>query len=124
MTDQVQAFEAWALVEIFGHSRLAGKVTEQSVGGCNFVRVDVPEVEARGVKIPAFTQLLGEKSIFRLTLCTEETARKAAVAWQAAPFVAFEAPTVPALTHRERWDDDQYDDDPLDDHDDDEELPL
>jgi len=107
VTDQVQAFEAWALVEVMGHSRLAGKVTEQSIGGANFVRVDVPEVEARGVKIPAFTQLLGSSAIFRITITTEDTARKAAAAWQAAPFVAFEAPTVPALTHsREQWDED------------------
>lgn len=111
MTDQPQNFEAWALVEIFGHSQIAGKVTNQTVGSCSFVRVDVAEVDGRnGVKIPAFTQLLGEKSIFRMTLCTEETARKAAAAWRAAPFIAFEAPTVPAITHQ-RYEDPNDDDD-------------
>jgi hypothetical protein len=34
--------EQWAIVEIFGHQRIAGRLTEQTIGGCSFVRVDVP----------------------------------------------------------------------------------
>ena len=37
-------FECFALVEIFGHTRIAGKVTEQVIAGTGFVRVDVPEL--------------------------------------------------------------------------------
>lgn len=46
-----QPFESWALVELFGHQRIAGHVTEQQIGGCQFVRVDVPEIEDK----PGFT---------------------------------------------------------------------
>jgi hypothetical protein len=43
MSEQQQKFEQWAIVELFGHQRIAGLVTEQAVGGCSFVRVGVPE---------------------------------------------------------------------------------
>lgn len=52
-------FESWAIVEVMGHSRYAGFVHEQSIGGASFVRVDVPAVEGR----PEFTKLLGQSSI-------------------------------------------------------------
>ena len=39
MTDK---FDHWCIVELFGHNQIAGKVTEQAIGGQSFVRVDVP----------------------------------------------------------------------------------
>jgi hypothetical protein len=38
-----QSFEGWAILELMGHRRLGGYVTEQQVGGVAFVRIDVPE---------------------------------------------------------------------------------
>ena len=68
-----KTFDQWAIVEIMGHQRYAGRVTEQSVGGCNFVRVDVP-----GVKdMQPFTKLFGQSSIYCITPVDEETARAA-----------------------------------------------
>jgi len=29
-------FEAWGLLELFGHQRLAGRLSEQTIGGCHF----------------------------------------------------------------------------------------
>ncbi len=46
-----QKFEAWAIVELFGHQKIAGRLTEQTIGGCHFLRVDVPDVNGR----PGFT---------------------------------------------------------------------
>lgn len=34
----------WAIVELFGHQRIAGRISEQVFGGTNLIRVDVPEV--------------------------------------------------------------------------------
>lgn len=69
-----EKFEQWAIVEVMGYQRLAGKVTEQAVGGTSFVRVDVPEV---GCCQP-FTKLLGSGAIYAITITDEETAKAAA----------------------------------------------
>ncbi len=59
MTVTVEKFEQWCVVEIMGHKKFAGFVTEQSVGGTSFVRIDVPEVAVAGRTLPAFTKLFG-----------------------------------------------------------------
>ena len=52
-TETQQKLEAWAIVELFGHTRIAGHVSKFVIGGASFMRVDVPEVE----NVPAFTRL-------------------------------------------------------------------
>lgn len=37
-----QKFEVFAVVELFGHQKLAGKVAEQSIGAATFIRVYAP----------------------------------------------------------------------------------
>jgi hypothetical protein len=82
------SFEAWAIVEIFGHQKYAGKVSEFAIGGCNFVRVDVPELAAHPSRkqdgaSPAFSKLFGNGAIYSITLVSEAVAR--AVAEQIRP---------------------------------------
>ncbi|HEY0169427.1 MAG TPA: hypothetical protein VGB98_00120 [Pyrinomonadaceae bacterium] len=48
MDDTKKTFDCWCVLELFGHVRLAGHVTEASIGGCSFLRVDVPEREGEG----------------------------------------------------------------------------
>lgn len=86
--DEAQKFESWALIEVMGHSRYAGYVTEQAVGGCNFVRVDVPAFEG----LPAFTKLLGQSSIFAITPVTEQIARGMAQQFRNKPVQVYELP--------------------------------
>lgn len=86
-----QKFESFAIVEVMGHSRYAGFVTEQAIGGASFVRVDVPAVG----DIAAFTKLLGAGSIFAITPVSKETARAAAASYRATPVNVWEI-TVPA----------------------------
>ncbi len=76
-----EKFEQWAIVEVMGHQRLAGKVTEQAIGGTAFVRVDVPEVN----KCQPFTKLLGSGAIYAITIVNEETARAVAGQLQQKP---------------------------------------
>lgn len=64
-------FESWALVELFGHTRMIGKVTEQTIGGIPFVRVDVPADGDRS----AYTRFLGNGAIYSITPLEETAAR-------------------------------------------------
>ncbi len=75
----------WAIVEIFGHSRYAGTVSEHTIGGCSFVRVDVPEVEGE----PAFTKLFGNAAIYSITPVSEAIARVVAKQFQSRPLTVY-----------------------------------
>src|SRR5574337_221358 len=79
-------FEQWAIVELFGHTRIAGKLTEQTIGGCAFVRVDVPEVvSADGSTLPGFTKLFGQGAIYGISFVDEATAKISARDIQSQP---------------------------------------
>lgn len=64
----MEKFELNAVVELFGHTKMAGKVTEQSIGVATFVRVDVPETSQQ----PKFTRLLNPSAIYAINPVTEE----------------------------------------------------
>lgn len=84
--------ELWAIIELFGHARIAGRVSEQTIGGQSFVRVDVPEVrwciqdgyrnnEATSPTehvIAAHTRSFGAGAIYAINWCDERAARLAA----------------------------------------------
>ena len=76
-----ETFDQWCIVELFGHSRIAGRVTEQTIGGTAFVRVDVPDTG----KNKGFTKFLGSGAIYAMTPVDEQTARIAAEAFNAPP---------------------------------------
>ena len=69
--DTAKPFDSWAIVEVMGHQCYAGRVTEETIAGTAFVRVDVPAIDGT----PAFTKLLGASAIFCITPCDEEIAR-------------------------------------------------
>lgn len=72
MTSPSENFEQWAIVELMGHRRLAGLVTEEERFGTKMLRVDIPPTKEGGQKI---TQYYGGSSIYALTITDEETAR-------------------------------------------------
>ncbi len=97
--NQSNEIKTWAIVEIMGHQQIAGFAQTVAFGGTIMLRVDAPDLAERTEKInktfdyergeyvsadqvhPAeegFTQYIGMGSLYRLTPCTEETARKAA----------------------------------------------
>lgn len=78
----------WAIVEIMGHKRYAGHVSEEVLGGASFVRVDVP---ANG-KDAAFSKLFGASSIYCITPVSEEAARIAAGRLQEQPLSEWDLP--------------------------------
>jgi hypothetical protein len=86
MTEEVRKFDQWALVEIMGHRRLAGRVTEETIAGAALLRVDVPAVDPQ----PAFTTYVGAGSIFSLTPVSEEIATAHAQSFRASPIMVYE----------------------------------
>lgn len=61
-------FELTAVVELFGHTRMSGTLTEQTIGGASFVRIDVPETERQ----PSFTRILNPSAIYAINPVTKE----------------------------------------------------
>jgi len=74
MTDTVETFDAWCVVELFGHNKIAGHVSEQTIGAGKMVRVDVPATTDK----PGYTKYFGNGAIYAITPCSEEVARLAA----------------------------------------------
>ncbi|MCA9178634.1 MAG: hypothetical protein KDB14_29435 [Planctomycetales bacterium] len=83
-----EQFESWAIVEVMGQQTYAGKVSEQSVGGASFVRVDIPDVKGQS----GFTKLFGGSSIYCITPCTEQIARMTAERVQARAVSIYDLP--------------------------------
>lgn len=96
--ETAERFETWAIVEVMGHRTFAGLVGEQTVGGASFVRVDVPATNGR----PAFSKLFGAGSIYCISPCTEETARRVADGLRARSFELYALPApAPQAAQRE-----------------------
>lgn len=66
-------FEAWGIVELMGHQRAAGRLTEEQIAGSNLLRVDVP-TDAHNFR----TVYYGASAIYALHVTGEEEARKMA----------------------------------------------
>lgn len=86
MTEEIKAaFAEWAILELMGHRRLAGKVLEQEIAGARFIRIDVP-----GPGGTAATQLYSPQAVYCITPTTEEVARAVASANQPEPVTRWE----------------------------------
>jgi hypothetical protein len=118
-------FEGWVILELMGHRRLAGYLSEQQIGGASFLRIDVPSSDlcercagAGGLQETdldlrpthtedpctdcngygtklSATQLYAPSAVYCITPTTEETARKVAGTGRVAPVQQWE---LPALT--------------------------
>jgi hypothetical protein len=97
--------QLWMLIELFGHTRIAGLVTEQVIGGCSFVRVDVP---GDGTQHP-FTRLYGQGAIYSMTFVDHETAKGAARMMRIRPVDVWSARRM--LEAKTEGIEDHYDDD-------------
>lgn len=62
--------ETWAIVELMGRSKVAGRISRDTQFGTGMLMLDVPYLDG------FVRQFVGaESAIFRLTLCDEEIAR-------------------------------------------------
>lgn len=86
-----EKFESWGMLELFGHQRLAGKLSEQTIGGCHFIRIDVPAVG----ELQPYTRFFTQGAIYGLTPTTEAVARRLAAGLRAAPISRYDLPALP-----------------------------
>lgn len=92
--------EGWAIVELFGHAKIAGLCSEQLIAGTNMLRVDVPEMDGR----PGYTRMFGGGAIYSITPTDERTAMIAAAHIMARPVERWVVPeqfALPPLTDDE-----------------------
>lgn len=109
-TNEPKAFEAWGLLELFGHQRIAGLITEQTIGGVHFLRIDVPALPAGANSwekpIQAYTRYFTQGAIYGMTPTSEEVARRLAADMRARPAFAVSLESRPALSSASLDDDD------------------
>lgn len=74
MQTQSEKFDLYAIVELFGHSKIAGRCTEQNIAGTNMLRVDVPETKEQ----QPFTRFFGSAAIYAINPVDEQTAKHVA----------------------------------------------
>jgi hypothetical protein len=85
------SFAEWVVLELLGHRRLAGYLTEQQIAGASFLRLDIPGRASEG----GATQYYSPGSVYAITPTTEEIARAVAVDNMPAPVQRWELPAPP-----------------------------
>lgn len=80
----------FAIVQLFGHQRIAGRISEQTFGGQTFVRIDVPEIDlGDGRTMQAHTRSFGQGAIYGIDWCDETAMVVAARQIQHAPIASY-----------------------------------
>lgn len=132
--------DAWAIVELMGHVRIAGRLTEEEKFGSKMGRLDIPSgpkkdcIACKGTGImPALemgdilhpehacrmpdcngfvTQYFGGGSVYRITFVTEEVARHVSKSNSPAPVSSWDFPKrlAASLVVSGETDDDEMDD--------------
>jgi len=105
MTEESAPFEGWAILELMGHRRMAGRLTEQTIGGGAFIRIDVP-----GDGAEVATQFYSPSAVYCITPTTEDVARKIAVRARPEPATRWELerPAAETVHNFEGFDDDMH----------------
>jgi len=68
-----EPINAWCCLELMGHVRVYGKVSEEEHFGQKLGRIEIPTGEDSWQ-----TQFFGGSSVYRISPCDEETARRMA----------------------------------------------
>lgn len=88
MSDEKDAFEGWAKLELMGHRVMWGRLSEQEIAGKGFIRIDIPGGEhGRGV-----TQFYSPESVYAISPVTEELGRAMARKSQGRPVALYDLP--------------------------------
>ena len=102
-----EGFREWCILELMGHRRLGGLVTEAVVGGIPFLRIDIPSGP---------TQYYGKAAVYAMTPTTEELATALAQSFTG-PVQRYELPADLGATDYADGYGDERDGDPAEYHD-------
>jgi len=82
-------FEAWMVLELMGHRKVAGYVSEESIFGGTMARIDIPtKVGKHGMEF--ITQYYGISSIYCATPILESDAINLARTYRPRPFEKYD----------------------------------
>jgi hypothetical protein len=90
---QTNDFNYWAVIELFGHEKYAGKVSVQKVGESTMIMLEVPETpksETLGMYLPGFVKFINHSSVFSITPVDEEYAKGMAATLKKQPVAGYE----------------------------------
>jgi hypothetical protein len=95
--------KSWALIELFGHQRIVGFLSQQTFGTGVLFRVDVPDLTRDGKTIRVgFTRYFGLSAIYSITPVSEDIVRELLPSIDGTPGEAR------ALSPRSYHNDDEY----------------
>jgi len=83
-------FAGWTILELLGHRRLAGWLTEAQIAGASFLRLDIPSPDGPTTA----SQYYSPGSVYAITPTSEATARLVARTCQPAPVQRWELPAL------------------------------
>lgn len=85
-----------AIIELFGHTKMAGHVTSIAVGSSAFLRVEVPATRLQ----KSFTRLINPSAVYAINPCTEEIMKAMADTFNFTPLTKWDLPD--SLKNQER----------------------
>jgi hypothetical protein len=91
-TIETPTFDEWAIVEMLGHRRVAGRLREVQIAGHGFLRMDIPGTDTE----PGATQFISPTSIYAMHPTDEATATAAAARWRPEPVQRWQLEPAPA----------------------------
>ena len=105
-----ERIEIWAVLELMGHVKLAGKVSQEEMFGAKMGRIEIPNGEGGFT-----TQFFGGGSVYRMTPVSEEVARAVAANHKPQPISPWELPknllAPPSRVSVETWEQTMDDED-------------
>ncbi len=102
-----ESFDQWAIVELFGHQRFAGRVTEARFPA-GHIQLDIPATEGHS----PVTQIINPSALYRMTPTTESIACAVAAQCRPAPVQRWELEATPSVPdYNDGYDEDDDDDD-------------
>lgn len=81
-----EQYDQWAILELMGRTKIAGRVTEKTIAGVGFLNVHVPETTHH----PSFHRQISPGSVFAINPVDEQTARFHAERINEAPIEAWD----------------------------------